>query len=39
MKVAAQTIKHHPGGIIIYFQSRASNAAIESFHSKLKLFR
>ena len=39
MKVAAQTIKRHLGGILNYFQNRATNAAIESFHSKLKLFR
>jgi len=39
MKVAAQTIKRHLGGIINYFQNKATNASIESFHSKLKLFR
>ena len=39
MKVAAQTIKRHLGGILNYFENRATNAAIESFHSKLKLFR
>jgi len=39
MKVAAQTIKRNIGGIINYFENRATNAAIESFHSKLKLFR
>jgi len=39
MKVAAQTIKRHLGGIINYFHNRATNAAIESFHSKIKLFR
>jgi transposase len=39
MKVAAQTIKRHLGGIINYFENGATNAAIESFHSKLKLFR
>lgn len=39
MKVAAQTIKRHLGGILNYFENRATNAAIESFHAKLKLFR
>ncbi len=39
MRVAAQTIKRHLGGILNYFENRATNAAIESFHSKLKLFR
>ena len=39
MKVAAQTIKRHLGGILNYFESGATNAAIESFHAKLKLFR
>jgi transposase len=39
MKVAAQTIKRHLGGILNYFVNKATNAAIESFHSKLKLFR
>lgn len=39
MKVAAQTIKRHLGGIINYFENRATNAAIESFHAKIKLFR
>lgn len=39
MKVAAQTIKQHLGGIINYFENRATNAAIENFHPKLKLFR
>ena len=39
MKVAARTIKRHLGGIINYFQNGATNAAIESFHAKLKLFR
>ena len=39
MKVAAQTIKRHLGGILNYFKHRATNAAIESFHAKLKLFR
>jgi transposase len=38
MKVAAHTIKQHLGGIINYFENRSTNAAIESFHSKLKLF-
>jgi transposase len=39
MKVAARSIKRHLGGIINYFENKATNAAIESFHSKLKLFR
>lgn len=39
MKAAAQTIKHHLGGILNYFENRATNAAIENFHAKLKLFR
>jgi transposase len=39
MRVASQTIKRHLGGILNYFENRATNAAIESFHSKLKLFR
>jgi len=39
MKVAAQTIKRHLGGILNYFENGATNAAIESFHAKLKLFR
>jgi transposase len=39
MKVAAETIKRHLGGILNYFENGATNAAIESFHSKLKLFR
>jgi len=39
MKVAAQTIKRHIGGILNYFVNGATNAAIESFHAKLKLFR
>lgn len=39
MKVAAQTIKRHLGGIVNYFVNGATNAAIESFHAKLKLFR
>jgi transposase len=39
MKVAAHTIKQHLGGIINYFENRATNAAIENFHAKLKLFR
>jgi len=39
MTVASQTIKRHLGGILNYFENRATNAAIESFHSKLKLFR
>lgn len=39
MNVAAQTIKRHLGGILNYFENRATNAAIESFHAKLKLFR
>ncbi|MDZ7766952.1 MAG: transposase [Melioribacteraceae bacterium] len=39
MKIAAETIKRNLGGIKNYFHNRATNAAIESFHSKLKLFR
>jgi transposase len=39
MKVAAHTIKRHLGGILNYFVNGATNAAIESFHAKLKLFR
>ena len=39
MKVAARTINSHLGGIVNYFENNATNAAIESFHAKLKLFR
>ena len=39
MKVAAETVKRHLGGILNYFENGSTNAAIESFHSKLKLFR
>ena len=39
MKAAAQTIKRHLRGILNYFVNGATNAAIESFHAKLKLFR
>jgi transposase len=39
MKVAAHTINGHLGGILNYFENGATNAAIESFHAKLKLFR
>ena len=39
MKVAAQTIRRHLGGILNYFVNGSTNAAIESFHAKLKLFR
>jgi transposase len=39
MKVAALSIKRHLGGIVNYFENRSTNASIESFHSKLKLFR
>ena len=36
---AANTIESHLTGIENYFINRASNAAIEGFHAKLKLFR
>lgn len=36
---AANTIETHLNGIENYFINRASNAAIEGFHAKLKLFR
>ncbi len=36
MRVAAQTIKRHLGGILNYFENRATNAAIESFHSFIR---
>lgn len=36
---AANTIERHLTGIENYFINRASNAAIEGFHAKLKLFR
>ena len=36
---AATTIETHLTGIENYFINRASNAAIEGFHAKLKLFR
>ena len=39
MKVAAETVKRHLSGILNYFENGSTNAAIESFHSKLKLFR
>ena len=39
MKVAAQTVKNHLGGISNYFINKSTNANIESFNSKLKLFR
>jgi len=39
MKVAAETVKKHLSGILNYFENGSTNAAIESFHSKLKLFR
>lgn len=39
MKVAAETVKRHLSGILNYFENGSTNAAIESFHSKLKFFR
>jgi transposase len=36
---AAKTIETHLTGIENYFINRATNAAIEGFHAKLKLFR
>lgn len=39
MKVAAQTVKSNLGGISNYFINKSTNANIESFNSKLKLFR
>jgi len=39
MKVAAESVERNLGGIINYFENRATNASIENFHSKLKLFR
>jgi len=39
MRVVAQTVKSHLGGISNYFVNKSTNANIESFNSKLKLFR
>jgi transposase len=39
MRVVAQTVKSHLGGISNYFINKSTNANIESFNSKLKLFR
>ena len=39
MKVAARTIESHLPGILNYFIHRSTNANIESFNAKLKLFR
>ena len=39
MKIAAHAIQRHLGGIKNYFMNKATNAAIENFHGKLKLFR
>ena len=39
MKVAAKTVKSHLGGISNYFINKSTNANIESFNAKLKLFR
>jgi transposase len=39
MKVAAKTVKSHLPGISNYFINKATNANIESFNAKLKLFR
>lgn len=36
---AAKTVERHLGGIKNYFFSKATNAALESFNAKLKLFR
>ncbi|VAX26540.1 hypothetical protein MNBD_IGNAVI01-1454, partial [hydrothermal vent metagenome] len=36
---AANTIERNLSGIENYFINRDSNAAIEGFHAKLKLFR
>ena len=36
---AASTIERHLHGISNYFENKATNAAIEGFHAKLKLFR
>lgn len=38
-RVAAQTVKTHLPGISNYFINKATNANIESFNAKLKLFR
>jgi len=35
----AKTIESNLGGIKNYFENKATNAAIEGFHAKLKLFR
>jgi len=39
IKVAANTVKSHLPGISNYFRNKATNANIESFNAKLKLFR
>ena len=39
MKATVQTTKHHLGSILNYFENGATNAAIENFLAKLKLFR
>ncbi len=39
MKVAAQSVKANLSGISNYFRNKSTNANIESFNSKLKLFR
>jgi len=39
MRVAANTVKSHFPGISNYFRNKATNANIESFNAKLKLFR
>jgi transposase len=39
MRVSAQTVQSHLPGISNYFINKATNANIESFNAKLKLFR
>ncbi len=39
MKIAAESVKRNIGGILNYFDNRSTNANIESFNAKLKLFR
>ena len=39
MRVAAHAVKSHLPGISNYFRNKATNANIESFNAKLKLFR
>ncbi len=39
MKASAESVKRNIGGILNYFDNRSTNANIESFNAKLKLFR